>query len=118
MGEDRFRGMEEAAEELAASLRACGISSGFSSKLGELCFSVGSVENAEYYFEKAVASDPGNADALNNLGVIRFHAGRIEEAERAFLEALRANPEKREAETNLSMLHAFVSGLAEGAARP
>ena len=101
-----------AIEELASSLETAEISSAFSSKFGELCFAAGKTAQAEFFFEKAVALDAANADALNNLGVIHFQAGRYRDAENKFLEAARSDPGKTEATVNLSRLYSCVPELA------
>jgi hypothetical protein len=102
-----------AIQGLASSLRTSDISSELSSKLGELCFSIGNMEAAEYYFCKAISSDGKNVDAFNNLGVIHFQAGNYLEAEKRFLEAIRLDPGKKEAAINLSGLYSCVKELAE-----
>ncbi|MBI5663591.1 MAG: tetratricopeptide repeat protein [Nitrospirae bacterium] len=73
-------------------------------KLGEICFSLGSADDARFFFEKVVSLNSGNCDALNNLGVLELQTGNVEKARSYFLKALSAAPDYQEARVNLKAL--------------
>jgi Flp pilus assembly protein TadD len=58
---------------------------------------------------EALRTDPGYADARNNLGVFLARMGRVDEARAEFQETLRRDPTRADARQNLERL---------GAARP
>ena len=58
---------------------------------------------AEIAFERAVADDPGNADALNDLGIARDLQGNFAGAVDPYRKALLANPALTAAEVNLGL---------------
>jgi Flp pilus assembly protein TadD len=49
-------------------------------------------EEARFRFEKAIAADPNNPDALNNLAVALEQQGDFEKAREAYEMALKLNP--------------------------
>jgi hypothetical protein len=52
----------------------------------------GSYDEARIALEKAVAKEPGNVVALNNLGLVMRRLGRVEEATRAYTSAIQSDP--------------------------
>ena len=91
------------------------VSSALSVKIGELCFNSGLFENAKYFFGKALASDPGNSDALNNLGVISLRNKDVEIARHLFTKAIEVNPDHIDAKRNLNVIHeTFNAAVKEG----
>jgi lipoprotein NlpI len=71
---------------------------------GEVCFSLGIYENANYFFEKALNIEPGSSDALNNLGVMSSRNGDFDMARDYFMRSLDHDPENDEAKMNLAMV--------------
>ena len=69
---------------------------------GEVCFSLGIYENANYFFNKALNIEPGSSDALNNLGVLSCRNGDYDMARDYFMRSLDHNPENDEAKMNLA----------------
>lgn len=93
-----------ALEKVLQDLESENISAGSSIHVGELCYSLNLSGRAKKIFEKVAASDPGNADALNNLGVIELQKGNVDAARSYFIRALTASPDCSEAKTNLEAL--------------
>ena len=52
----------------------------------------GRFDEARIVLEKAVAKEPANVVALNNLGLIMRKLGRVDEATRAYTSAIQSNP--------------------------
>ncbi len=52
----------------------------------------GRYDEARIAMEKAVAKEPGNVVALNNLGLVMRRLGRVEEATRAYTSAIQSDP--------------------------
>lgn len=71
---------------------------------------------AESLFLRALARQPRNAVALNNLGVARDLQGRHSDAQTAYGEAIAAAPDSRPAQVNLALSMA-LSGRATEAVR-
>jgi SAM-dependent methyltransferase len=95
------------------------LSSALSVKIGELCFNSGLFENAKCFFGKALASDPGNSDALNNLGVISLRNKDVETARHLITKAIEINPDHIEAKRNLNVIHeTFNAAIKEGIINP
>lgn len=65
----------------------------------------GKYEEAAMSLEKAVALEPGNADARNALGVIYHRQKQYQQAEEQYLEAIKANPNHAKARTNLAITY-------------
>jgi Flp pilus assembly protein TadD len=68
---------------------------------------------AEAEFLKAVAGEPDNVVALNNLGVVRDLQGRNSEAQEAYNRALTVSPESGDVRVNLGMSLALSGHRAE-----
>ncbi|MCB9537186.1 MAG: tetratricopeptide repeat protein [Myxococcales bacterium] len=68
---------------------------------GERLFLAGDLEGAEACFRRALAENPGDATAHNDLGVLAYRAGRLEEAAMHLLLALHVEPTHLEALGNL-----------------
>jgi hypothetical protein len=68
---------------------------------------------AEAAFEIALAHDPDNVIALNNLGVVRDLQGRDAEAQRAYRHALTVAPASTDVRINLGMSLALSGHLDE-----
>ena len=68
----------------------------FFRKQGEIQFERGNSDHAVACFEMAIESNPGLAEAHNNLGVIRWRSGDLEEALEHFYKALDLKPEDPE----------------------
>jgi tetratricopeptide (TPR) repeat protein len=61
--------------------------------LGRIHFGRGELDAAQREFERALALDPNNAEALLNMGAIRRVRGRVAEAEHFVKRALQVNPD-------------------------
>ena len=55
-------------------------------------------------YRRAIALDPGHANAYSNLGSLLRATGRVAEAEAAYRAAIRLNPDHIDAYTNLGIL--------------
>lgn len=91
-------------QKVLESLERESISSGLSVEAGELCYGLGLSNSSRKFFEKALASDPGNVDAINNLGVLHFQSEDFRTAKEYFVKALELDPDNKEAQINLSQL--------------
>ena len=65
---------------------------------------------AQEAFEKAVAANPYNCDARNQLGVIARRAGRFADAETHYLACIEAQPAYANAHLNLAILYELYMG--------
>lgn len=106
---EKFADAYPSLECALSALRDEPLSSGAAVKVGELCFKLGFRENARHYFQKAIASDHRNSDALNNMGVIHVEAGEFSLAEQYFVMAAEINPRNIPARKNLSLLYDSMS---------
>lgn len=61
---------------------------------------------AQSAFERSLAINPFNIDALNNLGLLHLSSGRLNEAETCFKRALELAPDFARAHFNLGLLYA------------
>ncbi len=68
-------------------------------------------QEAEAHFLAALAKEPHNVIALNNLGIARDLQGNHEQAQQAYRQALELNPEMTDVKTNLGLSLA-LSGQA------
>ncbi|MDP8234856.1 MAG: tetratricopeptide repeat protein [Candidatus Erginobacter occultus] len=112
------RGNMEEAEEIFSRILA-----EVKERPGALHFEIANVwaenlhyEKAEEHYRAAIAADPGDFRALNNLGLTLKARGKGEEAEAAFLRAVEANPGYAAARGNLGNLY-FDRGEWAAAAR-
>ena len=71
---------------------------------GSQLMRIGQVREAAEAFERAVAADPGNAQALLKLGTARAELGEPQAAAAALERALRFDPSNEEAHYNLALL--------------
>jgi len=65
-------------------------------------------------YEKAIATDPSNLEALNNLGVLLKETGRLDQAADAFQRALALDPKYEKALNNLGVVR-YLKGQYEEA---
>ncbi|HVO65655.1 MAG TPA: tetratricopeptide repeat protein [Syntrophales bacterium] len=68
---------------------------------GERFFNENNTSKARVCFERIIAKDPQNIDALNNLGVILFYEGETSHASDLFEKALSIDPTYKDALINL-----------------
>jgi tetratricopeptide (TPR) repeat protein len=73
-----------------------------------------SIEDCLIHLRELTQSNPGHADAWNNLGLVLSCEGRHEEALEAFAAALRINPEYLEAGISRSFTLADLGRVPEG----
>lgn len=71
------------------------------------------VAEAEPFYQRAVALDPGFKEAWMNLGLAVLAQGRSEEALSCQREALRLDPDSADAQNNLGMVHYAGGHIAE-----
>jgi Flp pilus assembly protein TadD len=71
------------------------------------------VTEAEPFYRRAVAFDPGFKEAWMNLGLAAFTLGRADEAQDCQREALRIDPESADAQNNLGLIHYAQGHIAE-----
>jgi len=83
---------------------------------GEMFFNEGKIEEAIQCFEKALADDPNNADAYNNLGVISYSLGNAQSAETFLLKTLEIDPNHVNALMNIADVYC-ASGMINEAAK-
>lgn len=65
-------------------------------------------------YEKAIAADPSNLEAYNNLGVLFKETGRLDQAAEAFQRALALDPKYEKALNNLGVVR-YLKGQYEEA---
>ncbi len=78
--------------------------------LGHIHLAQGQTDAARQDFEQALAANPGNCDAHNQLGVMARQAGRFNQAEQHYLDCLQANPGYTPARLNLGILYELYMG--------
>lgn len=71
------------------------------------------VEEAEPFYQRAVALDPEFKEAWMNLGLVLLARGRPEEALSCQRQALRLDPESADAQNNLGMVHYAQGNIPE-----
>lgn len=71
------------------------------------------VTEAEPFYQRAVALDPGFKEAWMNLGLAMLTQGRQDEALSCQREALRIDPDSADAQNNLGMVHYANGHIAE-----
>ena len=71
------------------------------------------VQEAEPFYHRAIALDPGFKEAWINLGLAAMTQGRLEEALSCQREALRLDPDCADAQNNLGMAHYALGHIAE-----
>jgi Flp pilus assembly protein TadD len=71
------------------------------------------MEEAEPFYQRAVALDPDFKEAWMNLGLVLLTLGRPDEALSCQREALRLDPENADAQNNLGMIHYAQGHIAE-----
>jgi tetratricopeptide (TPR) repeat protein len=69
---------------------------------------------AESLYRQVIASNPGHADALNNLGVILMSGGKTQEAVELFNRAVSLNPDFADAYYNLACSNAKLGQVESG----
>lgn len=80
---------------------------------GETFFAEGRLEEAADCFEQLLASEPGNARALNNLGVIAYHRNQGQKAAEMFIRSIAADPSYTDPVANLCSLLRATGQLRE-----
>jgi predicted O-linked N-acetylglucosamine transferase (SPINDLY family) len=75
----------------------------------------GDFDHAETLYRQAVAADPLNAQALNQLGSLLFQRGRLADGERLLRAAIDANPGLASAYSNLGAVLKSAGRLEEAA---
>jgi tetratricopeptide (TPR) repeat protein len=73
--------------------------------LGITQLQLGEGSAAEAAFKQALAANPGNVEACNQLGILYRRADRLEEARRLYEAALLHDPDYADAHWNLGILH-------------
>ena len=76
----------------------------------------GNLVQAEVLYRKAIASNPRDASACNNLGLIAFDARRLEEAARLFKQAATLRPDYADAHFNLGGAYKDLERLEDAVA--
>ncbi|MCF7871084.1 MAG: tetratricopeptide repeat protein [Candidatus Omnitrophica bacterium] len=80
-------------------------------KKGYRLQSMGNIEAALPFYQKAVAIDPGYVQAYNDLGVVYEMKGALDEAEKYYKKALAINPDFMPAHTNLAFLYEKTNNI-------
>ncbi|MBI3333384.1 MAG: tetratricopeptide repeat protein [Candidatus Omnitrophica bacterium] len=76
----------------------------------------GDLRSALSSYQRAIATNPGFADAYNDLGVVLESLGDFQRAEAAYTAALQLDPDLAEAHSNLALLYEQMGRLKEAAA--
>jgi len=71
------------------------------------------MEEAEPFYQRAVALDPDFKEAWMNLGLVLLALGRPDEALSCQRQALRLDPDSADAQNNLGMIHYAQGNVAE-----
>jgi SAM-dependent methyltransferase len=100
--EERQRLIPGIVSKFVEGLKQENISSSLAIRIGEMCFSLDVVDNADYFFKKALRIEPGSSDALNNLGVLSCRNGDYDMARDYFMRSLDCDPENEDAKVNLA----------------
>jgi tetratricopeptide (TPR) repeat protein len=109
------RGRHDSAMDwLTRALASGGPSAGLSNDLGNCCFALDRLVEAEAYLRQALALDAHHADAAGNLGNVLRAAGRDDQAEACYRQALGLRPDHAEACCNLACLLLEAGRQAEG----
>ncbi|MCX6952350.1 MAG: tetratricopeptide repeat protein [Verrucomicrobia bacterium] len=77
--------------------------------LGAQAINAGKAGEALALFEKAVAQNPGYAEAHNNLGVVFLRTGDLQQAERHLAEAVRLLPEWSSPRDTLAQVRSLLA---------
>jgi|GEM_PF-899341 anaerobic magnesium-protoporphyrin IX monomethyl ester cyclase len=88
-------------EKTLSGLRGENLSVRAAVQIGEVCFEMGLLAEAGFFFRKALSREPENAEALNNLGVLEARLGNWDSAKRKFEQVLKSHPSHPEARQNL-----------------
>jgi SAM-dependent methyltransferase len=100
----QLRTVVSSLEKFIKEIKDENITADMSVKVGELCFEIRLIENAQYFFQRAVALDRGNSNAHNDLGVLYCQKGQFKIAEGFFKKALDLDHENMDAHRNLTLL--------------
>ncbi len=84
--------------------------------LGEELFAKGDMEGARNAFDTVLKTNPGCADAHNNLGVLYWQIGEIQTAMDHFTEALEINPDNRDVVVNCAAVLTSQGDIENAAA--
>ncbi|PIQ90140.1 MAG: hypothetical protein COV71_06255 [Candidatus Omnitrophica bacterium CG11_big_fil_rev_8_21_14_0_20_41_12] len=76
---------------------------------------VGNLADAMALYQKAIAVDPGYAEAYNDLGIIYEAMGSAEKAEECYLKAIKIDPAYISVYTNLALLYESKRDLEKAA---
>jgi Tfp pilus assembly protein PilF len=110
--EERFRQILIEDPENGAALRELG---GLLAARGQSLQGRGELAAAAECYEEAVALDPSQAPAHNNLGNVYLALGRLDDAAAAFRSAIAADPALAEAHLNLGIVRHRSGDLGEAA---
>ena len=78
--------------------------------LGHIHLARGEQAQAEVALSQALATNPNNCDALNQMGVLARRDGRFEEAEKLYRHCLVVDPTYASARLNLAILYELYMG--------
>lgn len=78
--------------------------------IGAEQFKAGNMPEAKINFERAIATNPANAGAHNNLGVVLWRSGLLDEAAKRLEEAVRLKPDYTDAKEGLAKLRLQIGG--------
>jgi len=97
------------ASGLGDRLATAQIYSGYGMALTRL----GSIDDAEIQYEKALAIDPTDSEVLNNLGTIFYRSGRLLESVMCFSDAFEQTPDNPSVQTNLNQAKKMLGQYAK-----
>jgi tetratricopeptide (TPR) repeat protein len=84
--------------------------------LGTAALNAGDLAGAERWFERSLAEDPLNLNALSGLGLSRARAGRLVEAEPLLTQVVRLAPQKPQFRFDLATLYMRTERWASASA--
>ncbi|NLM72049.1 MAG: tetratricopeptide repeat protein [Synergistaceae bacterium] len=103
----------EAVDAWYGCLQATPDSAEIHSHLGELFFSLGSLDKAHKSFQESIGLDPGEASPYFGLGTVYEAKGEIEKASEAFAKAHQIEPDRKDYEEARSRLQREIDAREE-----